>query len=110
VLRFCPYPDAPVRSITAYAMGRRAPASHVALLERARRDRSFFYLYDSASLHELVGNVYLGEEFPGIQYLAAHAAFRRPKRVAMLIHNVASLRRSLPLATLGLARFADHLL
>src|SRR5689334_18021878 len=44
-------------------------------------------------------NIYLGEEFPGIQYLAVQAALRRPKRIAMLIHNTASLRRSLPLAT-----------
>jgi glycosyltransferase involved in cell wall biosynthesis len=55
-------------------------------------------------------NVYLGEEFPGIQYLAVHAAFRRPKKIAMLVHNVASKRRSLPLATLGLAKQASHLL
>jgi glycosyltransferase involved in cell wall biosynthesis len=54
-------------------------------------------------------NVYLGEEFPGIQYLAAHAAFRREKRVAMLIHNVASKRRTIPLVDLKLARHADHL-
>jgi len=55
-------------------------------------------------------NIYLGEEFPGIQYLAVHAALRRKKRIAMLIHNVASLRRRLPLATLGLAHLLDHVL
>jgi glycosyltransferase involved in cell wall biosynthesis len=55
-------------------------------------------------------NIYLGEEFPGIQYLAVHAALRRKKRIAMLIHNVASLRRRLPLATLGLARLLEHVL
>ena len=55
-------------------------------------------------------NIYLGEEFPGIQYLAVHAAFRRPKRIAMLIHNVASLKRRLPLATLRLGRLLDHVL
>ncbi len=54
--------------------------------------------------------IYLGEEFPGIQYLAVHALLRRRKRIAMLIHNVASLRRRLPLGTLRLGRLADHLL
>lgn len=53
-------------------------------------------------------NIYLGEEFPGIQYLAVHAALRRRKRITMLVHNVASLRRRLPLATLGLAKLLDH--
>lgn len=55
-------------------------------------------------------NVYLGEEFPGIQYLAVHAALRRRKRVAMLIHNVVSRKRKIPLGTLRLASMADHLL
>ena len=55
-------------------------------------------------------NIYLGEEFPGIQYLAAHALFRRQKRIAMLVHNVASLRRRLPLATLRLGKLVDHFL
>ncbi|MEO6603099.1 MAG: glycosyltransferase family 4 protein [Polyangiaceae bacterium] len=55
-------------------------------------------------------NIYLGEEFPGIQYLAVHAALRRRKRISMLIHNVASLRRRLPLATLRLARLLDNVL
>jgi glycosyltransferase involved in cell wall biosynthesis len=55
-------------------------------------------------------NIYLGEEFPGIQYLAVHAVMRRKKRIAMMIHNVASMRRQLPLATLRLGRLCDHLL
>jgi glycosyltransferase involved in cell wall biosynthesis len=55
-------------------------------------------------------NIYLGEEFPGIQYLAVHAAWRRRKRIAMLVHNTSSLRRRLPLRTLGLSRFVDHFL
>ena len=55
-------------------------------------------------------NIYLGEEFPGIQYLALQAALRRPKRIAMLVHNTASLRRRLPLASLRLGRFAQHYL
>lgn len=53
-------------------------------------------------------NIYLGEEFPGIQYLALQALLRRPKRIAMLVHNTASLRRRLPLAHLRLGRLVDH--
>jgi len=55
-------------------------------------------------------NIYLGEEFPGIEYLALQAFLRRSKRIAMLIHNVASLRRRLPLATLRLGHLLDHVL
>ena len=55
-------------------------------------------------------NVYLGEEFPGIEYLAVHALLRRRKRIAMLVHNVASLRRRLPLVTFRLGRLVDHFL
>jgi glycosyltransferase involved in cell wall biosynthesis len=55
-------------------------------------------------------NIYLGEEFPGIEYLAVHAVLRRKKRIAMMIHNVASKRREIPLAKLRLGRLADHLL
>jgi glycosyltransferase involved in cell wall biosynthesis len=55
-------------------------------------------------------NIYLGEEFPGIQYLGVHALMRRKKRIAMMIHNVASMRRQLPLATFRLGRLCDHLL
>jgi glycosyltransferase involved in cell wall biosynthesis len=55
-------------------------------------------------------NIYLGEEFPGIQYIALQALLRRPKQIAMLIHNTSSLRRRLPLATLGLGHLASHLL
>jgi hypothetical protein len=53
-LRFCPYPDPPERSIAAYAMGRRSPESHSALLARTRRDRDFLYLCDTARVRELV--------------------------------------------------------
>ena len=55
-------------------------------------------------------NIYLGEEFPGIQYLAVHALLRSAKRVAMLIHNTRSLRRRLPLVTLGLRHAMHHVL
>lgn len=56
-------------------------------------------------------NVYLGEEFPGIQFLALEAI--RPKerrRIVMLIHNVSSLKRVLPLTALRLGRLVDHFL
>lgn len=58
-------------------------------------------------------NIYLSEEFPGIHYLALHATLgrlplRRRQRVAMLIHNVASIKRRVMLTPLAWA--ADHLL
>lgn len=49
-LRFCPYPDPPVRTIDVYGMGRRSADTHRHLLEHAREDPHFFYLYDSARL------------------------------------------------------------
>jgi glycosyltransferase involved in cell wall biosynthesis len=58
-------------------------------------------------------NIYLGEEFPGIQYLSLHAALRAfapRKRVAMLIHGVSSLKRRIPLAMLRLISLVDHVL
>jgi glycosyltransferase involved in cell wall biosynthesis len=58
-------------------------------------------------------NIYLGEEFPGIQYLAVHAllgAFAPKKRIAMLIHNVSSRKRTIPLATARLASLVDQFL
>src|SRR5258708_5861774 len=54
--------------------------------------------------------IYLGEEFPGIQYLALHVMLRRRKRIAMLVHNVASLKRRVPLGLLGLGRSLDHIM
>lgn len=47
-LRFCPYPNAPARSIDMWAMGRRAPATHNRLLEHAKNNQDFMYFYDSA--------------------------------------------------------------
>src|SRR6266403_27079 len=58
-------------------------------------------------------NIYLGEEFPGIQYLAVHAllgALAPKKRIAMLIHNVSSRKRAIPLATVRLASLVDQFL
>jgi len=45
-LRFCPWPDPPVRSIDVCNIGRRSPVTHGKLLERARQGR-FFYYYDT---------------------------------------------------------------
>jgi hypothetical protein len=42
----CPYPTPPPRVIDIYAMGRRSPATHRALLDLADR-RNWFYMYDT---------------------------------------------------------------
>jgi hypothetical protein len=45
-IKFCPYPEPPVRSIDVYNMGRRAPSTHQKLLKMARRSK-IFYMYDT---------------------------------------------------------------
>lgn len=45
-LNFCPYPNPPARSIDVLSIGRRAPATHKALLRMAREDGKF-YMYDT---------------------------------------------------------------
>jgi hypothetical protein len=45
-LRFCPYPNPPTRSIDVLSIGRRAPATHQALMQMAREDGKF-YVYDT---------------------------------------------------------------
>ena len=55
-------------------------------------------------------NIYLGEEFPGIEYLMWQKVFRRPKRIVMLLHNVTSKSRWIPLRKLNLAKQVDHFL
>lgn len=52
--------------------------------------------------------IYLGEEFPGIEFLALQAVFRRRRRIVMLVHNTASQRRRIPLKVLGLGKLVDH--
>ncbi|HYV65277.1 MAG TPA: glycosyltransferase [Myxococcales bacterium] len=47
VLRFAPHPDPPARVIDVCNIGRRSTVTHVALLERAREGRLFYY-YDTA--------------------------------------------------------------
>jgi hypothetical protein len=48
-LRFCPFPNPPDRTIDVWAMGRRARATHDRLVEHARQNPKFMYLYDSVS-------------------------------------------------------------
>ncbi len=45
-LRFCPYPDPPTRCIDVLSIGRRAQATHQALMRMAREDGKF-YVYDT---------------------------------------------------------------
>jgi hypothetical protein len=45
-LRFCPYPNAPARSIDVLSIGRRAPVTHKALLRMASEEGKF-YVYDT---------------------------------------------------------------
>ncbi len=45
-IRFCPYPNPPIRSIDVYNMGRKSPVTHQALLEIAEQ-RQIFYIYDT---------------------------------------------------------------
>ncbi len=45
-IRFCPYPDKPVRCIDVYNLGRRSPVIHQKLLEMAE-NKKLFYIYDT---------------------------------------------------------------
>jgi len=45
-IRFCPYPNPPLRSIDVYSMGRKSPITHQALLKMAEQ-RQIFYIYDT---------------------------------------------------------------
>jgi hypothetical protein len=45
-IKFCPYPEPPVRSIDVYNMGRRAPVTHQKLLKMAGQNK-IFYMYDT---------------------------------------------------------------
>ena len=47
-IKFCPYPDPPVRSIDVYSMGRRSEVVHTALMRLAEQHR-WFYLYDTVA-------------------------------------------------------------
>lgn len=54
--------------------------------------------------------VLLAEEFPGIEYLACNAILGPRQRIALLIHNVSSRRRQIPLGRLRLIHRADRVL
>jgi len=45
-IRFCPYPNPPLRSIDVYSMGRKSSVTHQALLKMAEQGR-IFYIYDT---------------------------------------------------------------
>lgn len=45
-IRFCPYPNPPIRSIDVYSMGRKSLITHQALLKMAEK-RRIFYIYDT---------------------------------------------------------------
>jgi len=45
-LKFCPYPSPPVRAIDVFSLGRRAPATHQALLDMFEEEGGF-YVYDT---------------------------------------------------------------
>jgi hypothetical protein len=47
-LKFCPYPGAPKRAIDFYAMGRRPPETHKALLRMADAG-DWYYMYDTVT-------------------------------------------------------------
>ena len=46
MIRFCPYPNPPVRCIDVYSMGRRSDVTHRSLLKMAERGE-IFYIYDT---------------------------------------------------------------
>lgn len=45
-IKFCPYPDPPLRSIDVYSIGRKSEIIHKSLLEMAER-KKIFYIYDT---------------------------------------------------------------
>ena len=51
-IRFCPYPNAPKRSIDVYSIGRRSAVTHRAFLEMAAA--GLFYLHDSTSADQVL--------------------------------------------------------
>lgn len=46
VIKFCPFPNPPVRSIDVYSMGRRSQITHQALLKMSEEGK-IFYIYDT---------------------------------------------------------------
>ncbi|MCP4263346.1 MAG: glycosyltransferase [Planctomycetes bacterium] len=46
VLKFCPYPNPPLRSVDVYSIGRKSQVTHKALLQMAEQ-KNIFYIYDT---------------------------------------------------------------
>lgn len=46
VIKFCPYPNPPLRSIDVYSIGRKSQVTHRALLKMVTQNK-IFYIYDS---------------------------------------------------------------
>lgn len=51
MIRFCPYPNPPVRCIDVYSMGRKSDVTHRSLLKMAERGE-IFYIYDTIKVME----------------------------------------------------------
>jgi len=45
-IKFCPYPNPPLRCIDVYSLGRRSEVTHQSMLKMAE-DRKIFYIYDT---------------------------------------------------------------
>jgi hypothetical protein len=50
-IKFCPYPNPPVRSIDVYSIGRKSQVTHEALFKMAEQKR-IFYVYDTIIMKE----------------------------------------------------------
>ena len=50
-IKFCPYPNPPLRSVDVYSIGRESKATHKELLKMAEQKR-IFYVYDTTILKE----------------------------------------------------------
>jgi len=46
-IKFCPYPNPPLRSIDVYSIGRKSQVTHKALLKMAQ-EKKIFYIYDTS--------------------------------------------------------------
>ena len=82
-IKFCPYPEPPVRSIDVCSMGRRSPRTHQVLLEMARQNK-IFYIYDTT---------YSGNMYP--QNSSEHRSLlaNTLKRTRYLLVNTAKIDR-----------------
>jgi hypothetical protein len=83
-VKFCPYPEPPVRSIDVVSLGRRSPYTHQALLEMTRQNK-IFYFYDS---------IHSGDMYP--QNSSEHRSMLANilKRSRYLLVNTAKIDRS----------------